>query len=241
LKAALITGGSSGIGLGLAAMFVELGFGVTIVARGQERLRQAGEALRAEGGELLEVAADVGRAAELVEVVGAHADRFGRLDALVNSAGVALPSEPGRLTPERVAATLAVDLESVILSYWASHDMLRATASAHGVARVFNIASITARAPQPWLAVYSSAKAAVVNYTSSMNQAYAAEGVLSTAVCPGYVATPMSEGARDMDADTMITVADVVDLVRPVMNLSARSYVPELVIARRASQDPSGL
>jgi NAD(P)-dependent dehydrogenase (short-subunit alcohol dehydrogenase family) len=241
VKAAFITGGSSGIGLGLAGMFVELGFGVTIVARGQERLGQAGDTLRAAGGEVLEIATDVGLADALVEAVTAHDDRFGRLDALVNSAGVALPSEPGRLNPQAVATTLAVDLESVILSYWASLDLLRATAEAHGVARVLNIASITARAPQPWLAVYSSAKAAVVNYTASMNRAYAATGVLSTAVCPGYVATPMSEGARDMDQDTMITVADVVDLLRPVMGLSARSYVPELVIARTASQDPSGL
>jgi NAD(P)-dependent dehydrogenase (short-subunit alcohol dehydrogenase family) len=239
--AALVTGGSSGIGLGLAQMLVAEGADVTIVARNPERLAAAGASLRERGGCVLEMSADVGSPDDVERAVNHHMEHLGRLDVLINSAGIAVPSRPARQQPAVVRDVLAVDLEAVILSYWAAMDHLEATARMHGVARVVNLASLTARASQPWLAVYAAAKAGVVNYTNAMNQAFAAKGVLSTAICPGFVDTPMSKGARDQLPDQMITTADVVETVRMLFALSPRSYVPEVVVARSASSDPSGL
>lgn len=239
--AAIVTGGSSGIGLGLAILLAREGAGVTLIGRNEQRLARAAQTVAAVGVSIQVVAADVGSPGEMEKVVEVHSSHFGRLDVLVNSAGVCVPSRPAKQTPDQISATLSVDLGSVMFSYWAAIDLLIATATDHGLARVINLASITGRAPQPWPAVYSAAKAAVLNYTASMNQAYAARGVVSTAICPGFVKTPMSDGARGQDPAQMITVEDVAEVVRSLLRLSVNTYVPEIVLARSYSDDPSGL
>jgi NAD(P)-dependent dehydrogenase (short-subunit alcohol dehydrogenase family) len=74
-----------------------------------------------------------------------------------------------------------------------------------------------------------------------MNRSFARKGVLSTAMCPGFVGTPMSEDAKDLAADDMIPVDDIAELTRAILRLSARTYVPEVLMARCRSTDPSGL
>jgi NAD(P)-dependent dehydrogenase (short-subunit alcohol dehydrogenase family) len=74
-----------------------------------------------------------------------------------------------------------------------------------------------------------------------MNRSFAPRGILSTAVCPGFVDTPMSEDAKDLAPDDMIPVDDIAELTRAILRLSPRSYVPEILTARSRSTDPSGL
>jgi NAD(P)-dependent dehydrogenase (short-subunit alcohol dehydrogenase family) len=239
--AALVTGGSSGIGLGLARMLVEEGAAVSIVGRNGEKLAAAAMALRSLGGTVLEVKADLSGDDGVLTAVERHRDEYGRLDVLVNNAGVCLASKVGRQEVGAIDAVLDTDLRAVVLLYQSSLDLLSAAAEERGVAHVLNLASLLGRYPAPWLAVYSATKAAVISFTQSMNRAYARKGVVSTALCPGFVDTPMSEDAKDLLADDMIPVDDIVELSRAILRLSPRSYVPELLIARTRSTDPSGL
>ena len=239
--AALVTGGSSGIGLGLARVLVEEGAAITIVGRNGEKLASAAMALRAQGGTVLEVKADLSGDEGVLGAVERHRDEYGRLDVLVNNAGVCLASKAGRQEHAAIDAVLATDLRAVVLLYQASLDLLLSAAEERGKAQVLNLASLLGRYPAPWLAVYSATKAAVISFTQSMNRSFARRGVLSTAVCPGFVDTPMSEDAKDLSPDDMIPVDDIAELARAILRLSPRSYVPEVLLARSRSGDPSGL
>jgi NAD(P)-dependent dehydrogenase (short-subunit alcohol dehydrogenase family) len=239
--AALVTGGSSGIGLGLARMLVEEGAAVSIVGRNGDKLATAAASLRSIGGTVLEVKADLSGEEGVSTAVERHREEYGRLDVLVNNAGVCLASKAGRQEVGAIDAVLDTDLRAVVLLYQASLDLLLAAAEDRGVAHVLNLASLLGRSPAPWLAVYSATKAAVISFTQSMNRALARQGVVSTAVCPGFVDTPMSEDAKDLAAGDMIPVNDITELTRAILRLSSRSYVPELLIARSRSADPSGL
>lgn len=239
--AALVTGGSSGIGLGLARMLVEEGAAVSIVGRNGEKLATAAMALRSAGGTVLEVKADLSGEDGVLTAVERHREEYGRLDVLVNNAGVCLASKVGRQETADIDAVLDTDFRAVILLYQASLDLLLASAEERGVAHVLNLASLLGRHPAPWLAVYSATKAAVISFTQSMNRAFARRGIVSTAICPGFVDTPMSEDAKDLAAEDMIAVDDIIELTRGILRLSPRSYVPELLIARTHSADPSGL
>ena len=239
--AALVTGGSSGIGLGLAHMLVEEGAAVSIVGRNGEKLAAAAMALRSRGGTVLEVKADLTSDDGVLGAVERHREEYGRLDVLVNNAGVCLASKAARQDVGDIDAVLDTDLRAVLLLYQAGLDLLLASAAERGVAHVVNLASLLGRYPAPWLAVYSATKAAVISFTQSMNRSFARKGIVSTAVCPGFVDTPMSEDAKDLAAEDMIPVDDITELTRAVLRLSARSYVPELLIARTRSSDQFGL
>ncbi|HET9773014.1 MAG TPA: SDR family oxidoreductase [Acidimicrobiia bacterium] len=239
--AALVTGGSSGIGFGLARVLVEEGAAVTIVGRNGEKLAAAAAALRAAGGTVLEAKADLSTDDGVLGAVERHREEYGRLDVLVNNAGVCLASKAARQERSAIDAVLDTDLRAVVLLYQAGLDLLLEAAGERGKAHVLNLASLLGRYPAPWLAVYSATKAAVISFTQSMNRAYARRGLLSTAVCPGFVDTPMSEDAKDLSPDEMIPVDDIAELTRAILRLSPRTYVPEILLARSRSTDPSGL
>jgi len=239
--AALVTGGSSGIGLGLAAMLIEEGAAVSIVGRNGERLAAAAMKLRSQGGTVLEIKADLSSDDGVLTAVERHREEYGRLDVLVNNAGVCLAAKAARQEVGAIDAVLDTDLRAVVLLYQAGLDLLLASAEERGVAHVLNLASLLGRHPAPWLAVYSATKAAVISFTQSMNRVFARKGILSTAVCPGFVDTPMSEDAKDLAAEDMIPVDDITELTRAILRLSPRSYVPELLLARSRSTDASGL
>jgi NAD(P)-dependent dehydrogenase (short-subunit alcohol dehydrogenase family) len=239
--AALVTGGSSGIGFALARMLIEEGAAVTIVGRNGEKLAAAAVALRSEGGTVFEVKADLSTDDGVLTTVDRHRDEYGRLDVLISNAGVCLAAKAGRQEPAAIDAVLDTDLRAVVLVYQAALDLLLSAAGDRGKAHVLNLASLLGRYPAPWLAVYSATKAAVISFTQSMNRSFARQGLLSTAVCPGFVDTPMSEDAKGLAADDMIPVEDIAELARALLRLSPRSYVPEILVARSRSTDPSGL
>src|SRR5262249_58127975 len=109
-KAALITGGSSGIGLAIARALGEDGYGITVSARRPEKLEAAAENLRSAGLDVLSVPANMAREEDLQALVDAHRERFGRGDVLVNSAGVGIGEPMHELTTKYVDMQLDVNL-----------------------------------------------------------------------------------------------------------------------------------
>jgi NAD(P)-dependent dehydrogenase (short-subunit alcohol dehydrogenase family) len=169
-RAALVTGASSGIGLAIADVLGETGHALTVAARRPEKLAGAVEELRGKGYEVEEVAANLTSEEDVQRVVAAHRERFGRLDVLVNSAGVGVGAAVADMQTKRVDMQLDLNLRAIVLFYRECAELLRAAGAEHRNALVVNLSSISGKSGQAWLSVYSATKAAVIGWTQAMNK-----------------------------------------------------------------------
>jgi NAD(P)-dependent dehydrogenase (short-subunit alcohol dehydrogenase family) len=229
-RAAIVTGASSGIGLAVARMLAEEGHAVTLAARRPQKLHAAYEALRADGLEVQQVTANVGDEADVRRVVTAHAEAYGRLDVLVNNAGVGIGSPIGELSTKRMDLQLATNLRSIPLFYREALPMLTAAGAEHRNALVVNTASLAGKQGEAWLSIYSATKFGVVGFTQSMNRELSTLGIKSTALCPAFVDTAMTAFVRDqVSPEAMIQISDLVAAMRMLLALSPGCVVPEIV------------
>ena len=96
-----------------------------------------------------------------------------------------------------------------------------------------NVASLAGKNGQPWLSVYGATKAAIINFTHAMDKELAGEGIKSTALCPAFVDTPMTDFAKgEVSPDEMIRPEDIAESVRFVLKTSPNCVVPEIVFQR---------
>jgi NAD(P)-dependent dehydrogenase (short-subunit alcohol dehydrogenase family) len=234
-RAAIVTGASSGIGLAIAEMLGEEGYGLTVAARRPEKLEEAARGLKDKGYEVEVVAGQLGEEEGVKAVVDAHRNRFGRLDVLVNNAGVGIGSAVGEIETKRIDLQLGVNLRSVILFYRECVDLLREAAKEHRSALVVNMSSISGKSGQPWLSVYSATKAAVVGFTQAMQKELGQEGIKSTALCPAFVDTAMTDFVKgEVAAEEMILTTDISEAVRFLLKTSPACVVPEIQFIRPA-------
>jgi NAD(P)-dependent dehydrogenase (short-subunit alcohol dehydrogenase family) len=224
VRSALVTGGSSGIGLAIARMLREEGFALTLAARTPERLAAAAAELDA-----LTVAADVRSAEDCERVIAEHVDRHGGLDVLVNSAGVGAVGSIDQQEVKHIDLQLDVNLRGTILVTRAALPHLRAS---RGL--VVNLASIAGTLPVPLLPVYAATKAAVISLTHSLNASLEPDGVRVHALCPAFVDTPMAS-FTGLGSDELIQPEDCAEVVRMLLRLSPRARVPQVVIERLGS------
>jgi NAD(P)-dependent dehydrogenase (short-subunit alcohol dehydrogenase family) len=232
-RAAIVTGASSGIGLAIARVLGEEGYGLTVAARRPEKLAAAAEELRAQGYDVEEVAANMAEESDVQRVVARHRDRFRRLDVLVNSAGVGIGAAVADVQTKRVDMQLDVNLRALVLLYRECVDMLRAAGAEHRNALVVNLSSISGKSGQPWLSVYSATKAAVIGWTQAMNKELAGDGIKSVALAPGFVDTPMTDFVKESIApEEMISTGDIAEAVRFLLRTSPACVVPEIVFQR---------
>lgn len=221
MPSALVTGGSSGIGLAIARMLRGEGYGLTLAARTVERLESAAAELDA-----APVALDVRDEDACAALVAAHLERHGGLDVLVNSAGVGIAGRIGDMSAKQFDLQQAVNLRGAFL---VTREALPALREARGY--VVNLASIAGTIPTPGLASYGAAKAALIALTRSLDREEAENGVRATALCPGFVDTRMAEWTG-IPSDEMIQPEDCAELVRVLLRLSPSARVPVLVIER---------
>jgi NAD(P)-dependent dehydrogenase (short-subunit alcohol dehydrogenase family) len=234
-RAALVTGASSGIGLAIAEMLGEEGYALTVAARRPEKLEAAAQGLRDKGFDVLAVPAMLGEEAEVVKVVDAHRERFGRLDVLVNNAGVGIGSAVGDTQTRKLDMQLDLNIRSIVLFYRECVGMLREAAKEHQKALVVNTASIAGKHGQEWLSVYSATKFAVVGFTQAMHKELGKEGIKSTALCPGFVDTPMTDFTKSIvPAEEMIAPRDIALAVKLLLDVSPACVVPEIQFIRPA-------
>jgi NAD(P)-dependent dehydrogenase (short-subunit alcohol dehydrogenase family) len=218
-RAAIVTGGSSGIGFAIARMLREEGYDVTLVSRTAEKLDRAAADLGA-----TPIALDVGDSEACARVVGAHRDRVGRLDLLVNSAGKGVPGAVETMPVKHFDMQLAVNLRGMFVLTQAAIPLLRETRG-----WVVNMSSISGTIPSPGLAVYAAAKAGIISFTRSLNEELDADGVRAIAICPGFVDTPMAEWSGIEHAE-MIQPEDIVEIVRLCLRLSPHARIPQIVV-----------
>src|SRR4051794_25076690 len=225
-RAALITGGSSGIGLAIGRMLRDEGYDLTLVSRRPEKVQAAADELGA-----VAVAADVGDTDECARLVAEHRERFGRLDVLVNSAGVGIAGTVEQLPAKHFDLQVGVNLRGLFFVTQAAIPLLR---ESHGL--VVNLASIAGTLPTPGLATYGATKAAVISLTKSLNEELDGDGVRAIAICPGFVDTPMAEWSG-LPGDEMIQPEDCAEVVRMCLRLSPHTRIPQVVIERMGSRN----
>jgi len=202
-RTALITGGTSGIGLATARRLLAEGARVVINGRDGPRMRSALAALDGLG-EVSGIAADIVDERQVADLLAETLARLGHLDVLVNSAGIdgagvsVLDLDAGAW--RRV---LDVNLTGPFLVARAAAQAMPATGGA-----IVNVASLNGLAAEPRFADYNSAKGGLVMLTRSLAVDLVERNICVNAVCPGYIVTPMTEAyARDPETATAITAA----------------------------------
>ncbi len=184
-RAALITGASSGIGLAIARALGQDGYGLTVSARRPEKLEEAAGALADEGLEVQAVPANMAEEEDIKRVVEAHREKFGRLDVLVNNAGIitvgALPS-----------LTIADFEQAMGVMFWgAVYPTLEVLPIMRdrGEGRIVNVTSIGGKISAPRLLAYNAAKFATVGFSEGLRAELAGTGVKVVTVVPGFMRT----------------------------------------------------
>jgi NAD(P)-dependent dehydrogenase (short-subunit alcohol dehydrogenase family) len=233
-RAALITGGSSGIGLAIARALGEEGYGLTVSSRRADKLEAAADALRADGFDVLAVAGNVTDEQAIKDVVAQHRERWGRLDVLINNAGLGIGATVADTETKKLDLQLDVNLRAVYLVARESIPLLKEAGAEHGKALMVNTASIAGKQGQPFLPAYSATKFGVVGLSQALHRELMGEGIQVTALCPAFVATAMTDWIEgQVPKEQMIQPEDIAESVRFLLNVSPACIVPEIQFLRR--------
>lgn len=188
-KVVIVTGASSGLGVAFAKACAEAGADVVLAARRADKLAGTAELVSATGRRALAVATDVSDPAQCQDMVDAAVAEFGRVDVLVNNAGVGTAVPATRETPEEFRAVVDINLNG---SYWAAQACGRVMQPGSSVINISSILGITTAAlPQ---AAYSASKAAIAGLTRDLAQQWGSrKGIRVNAIAPGFFASEMTE------------------------------------------------
>ena len=197
-KVALVTGASRGIGKATALALVSQGAKVVVnYARSSEAAKAIVQEITAAGGEAIALQADVSQAEQVDNLIKQTLDKFGRIDVLVNNAGITKDTLLLRMKPEQWQAVIDLNLTGVFLCTKAvSKTMLKQRSG-----RIVNIASVAGQMGNPGQANYSAAKAGVIGFTKTVAKELANRGITVNAVAPGFIETDMTQ---DLKSDKII-------------------------------------
>ena len=188
-KVALVTGGNGGIGLGMAKGLAASGALVMIAGRDAEKNRAAVEAL---GGSADAVAVDLAEESGATTATDAVVRKFGRLDILINNAGINIRKSPQDYSLEEWHRVLNINLTSLFTCCQAAYPHLKARGG-----KIINIGSMMSIFGASFAAPYGASKGGVVQLTKSLACAWAADNIQVNAVLPGWIDTELTKGARE--------------------------------------------
>lgn len=191
-KVALITGGNGGIGLGMARGLAKAGAGIVVAGRNAEKSAVAVQELQTLGAQAAFVAVDVTSEDSVNALVHQTIHQFGRLDVLVNNAGITVRKPPHELALEEWHRVLETNLTSAFLCARAAHPHLKAA----GGGKIINIGSMMSIFGAPYGAAYGASKGGMVQLTKSQAVAWAGDNIQVNAILPGWVDTDLTRQAR---------------------------------------------
>ena len=225
-RVAVVTGGGRGIGRAMALGLAGSGAKVVVAARSADACAQVVAEIDAAGGQAMAVAADVGVGDDRARLVAATVERFGRLDVLVNNAGVLRPHHVVKVTEDEFDEIFRVNVKGpVFLAQEALPHLL------DGGGSIINVSALGAFQPMAGIGAYCAAKAAMVNWTMTMSKEWAPQGVRVNLLVPGPVATEMilprdpdtrADFVEQMASETLVgRIADPDDLVAAAIFLAS--------------------
>lgn len=234
-KVAVVTGASSGLGVYFARAFAEAGADVVLAARRVAKLEQAADLVTAAGRAALSVATDVADPAAATRMVEAAMERFGRVDVLVNNAGIGTAYPATRETPEQFREVIDINLNG---AYWAAQACGRVMEPGSSIVNISSVLGLTtAGLPQ---AAYAASKAGLIGLTRDLAQQWGSrKGIRVNAIAPGFFASEMTEQYRPGYLDSVAhrivlgRMGDPEDLAASVLWLAsdAGGYVTGQTIA----------
>jgi NAD(P)-dependent dehydrogenase (short-subunit alcohol dehydrogenase family) len=186
-KVAIITGASKGIGRAIAHGFADAGAKVVVTSRNLDACETVVNEIGDRGGTAVAVASDIGDLDTHKTLLDATIDNFGRLDVLVNNAGVLKPHFTVRVTPDELDQIIAVNLKGPLFLSIAAMPHLEAD----GGGSIVNIGALGASQPMEGIGAYCAVKAAMANWSNTMGREWAARGVRVNVLVPGTIATDM--------------------------------------------------
>lgn len=223
-KIAIITGGGRGIGRVIARRFADEGAAVTVSGTNKEALDKVAQEIREQGGRALAIVADVADEAAVESLIAATLDEFGRLDILINNAGIAGPTAPvTQVSLEDWERTLAVNLTGAFLC--AKHALPHLIRQQSG--RIINITSIAGLRAYALRSPYSASKWAMIGLTETLAEEAGRYNITVNAIAPGPVRGPRIDSViRNRAAQMNRTFAEV-----------ERDYVEPTALKRMVEED----
>ncbi|WJH38496.1 SDR family oxidoreductase (plasmid) [Aliirhizobium terrae] len=190
-KVVIVTGAGSGIGKATAERFLEEGAKVALVGRTKSKLEDVAKPYPSD--RVLIIEADISVESDVEALVSQTADKFGRIDTLVNNAGVVAEGDVGALSTEDWRHVMTTDLDGVFFASRAALPHLKSSAGS-----IVNVSSVSGTGGDWGMAAYNAAKGGVTNLTRAMAMDHGKDGVRVNAVCPSFTKTGMTE---DMTGD----------------------------------------
>jgi len=189
-KVAIITGASKGIGEGIAMAYAKEGATVILASRSMDLLSAIADGINSNGGQALAVKVDVRRSESIQAVVDTTVERFGRLDIMVNNAGISMARPSEELAPEDWVRAVETDLFGVFYGCQSAGRQMMI----QGGGCIINITSVYGIVAAPLRAAYCSSKAAANMLTKVLASEWAAKKIRVNAIAPGYIRTEMVMG-----------------------------------------------
>jgi len=191
-KAAIVTGGNGGIGLGIARGLADAGADIAVVGRNEAKSREAVAELAARGVRAISVIADVTDKEAVAGMVEHARGAFGRIDILVNNAGINIRKSPQSLELEEWASVIDTNLTSAFLCSKAAHPAMKQA----GGGKVINIGSMMSIFGASFAPAYAASKGGIVQFTRACACAWAADNIQANAILPGWIDTDLTKRAR---------------------------------------------
>jgi NAD(P)-dependent dehydrogenase (short-subunit alcohol dehydrogenase family) len=183
--------------------------------------------------EVHSVPAQVGQEDDLLNVVAEHRVRYGRMDVLVNNAGIGIGQPMDAIQTKHLDLQIGVNLRALIIATRESLPLLREAGAEHGKALIVNTSSIGGKTGTPWLSVYGATKAAVINFSQATQREVGDSGIQVTALAPAFVDTAMTDFVKEeVSAEEMIRPEDIAEAVRLLLRTSPNCLIPEIVFTR---------
>ncbi len=191
-RVAVVTGGNGGIGLGMARGMAAAGAAIVVAGRNREKSARAVTELEGLGARAVAIEVDVTDEASVTALIHAAAERWGRLDVLVNNAGTNIRKQPQDLTLDEWRRVLDTNLTSAFLASRAAYPSMKA----QGGGKIINIGSMMSIFGASFASAYAASKGGMVQFTKALAAAWARDNIQVNAVLPGWIDTELTEGAR---------------------------------------------